>query len=445
LRFGLGDIPYQCQDGQCEAQHDIAGASGSGGGGGGGMYSGGTEAVTVSSPGYSYEGPQSSVQYSYTAPYSFPYDFQTPGYTTNYFNNIAAYQTPAVEAVTVSAPAPPAPQEVQAYYQTPPFNIQTPGYSPNYFDNIAAYQTPAPLPVEEVTVSAQQPQPVQVQTNYQTPPFNIFAPTYPPDYFSQPQTEAVTVSNFKIPDPVQVQLREPPAPVFTPWAFEGWTPKIPTDQPDPKKKPAGNPSSPRGMPTGGGASGGGGGQQQQKPPQQTFNIGQQQPQQQQQQLSPAQLAALLANNRALTPQQQAALQQQQPQLSPAQLAALMAANRGALSPQQQAALQQLSPAQLAALLQNPKLTPQQRAAVQQALAKKLAAPASAGGAGMSPAAAQKAAAVAASPFQSKAAVLPAILIGGVIVAYGVTHRREISKRVQVAYSSARRRVQRAIA
>ena len=315
------------------------------------------------------------------------------------------------------------PIDTTAFWNQTAPPITTPTLTPNYFGNQAVASTPPAPQTEAVTVTAQPPPPVQVQTSSTSTPAPITTPTFTPNYFGNqvqapespppapaPQTEAVTVTAQR-PTPVEVQtspFSTPSGPITTP----AFTPNYFGNQVQPN-----SPQAPKPQPSGGGSKGGGGsgGGPQPKPPQQ-------QPQK---------------------PLQQTINFTQQPALTPAQLAALAAANRGQTTPAQQSALQQLTPAQLAALLKNPNLTAAQRAAVQQALASKLQQPTYAGGGGMTPAAAQKAAAAAASPFQASAAILPIILIGGVMAAYAATHP-EFSKKVQVAYSSAKRRVRRAI-
>lgn len=291
------------------------------------------------------------------------------------------------------------------------FNNYTPGYTSNYFQNTYDNQNQA---TESATVSAQ-PDPQQVQPPDipdHTPQwyfdqiaiFEQQQAEYWQNFFNQGmqnQTESATVS-FQPPDPQQAQA---PAYLDNPYGGPVQTDYLLPDfgsmlGPD-KKAPAGGGGGGAKAPAGGG-SGSGGGQakpEQQKPVVQNFNF---------------------------------------PKTGNSILPFL---NQGQVTPQQQAALSALTAAQLAALLKNPNLTPQQKAAVQQALANKLAAPLSAGGAGMSPAAAAKAAAAAASPFQAKAAVLPAILIGGVLAAYAVTHKKDIA----VTYASARRRVRKVFA
>lgn len=285
-------------------------------------------------------------------------------------------------------------------------NIGTGGFTPNYFANLEAAQTPAALPVESVTVEADaQPQEVAEPTFSPAPA--ITTPGFTPNYFdnlaAQSNVESVTVTAPAAPEPQLVQAPNiPPIGLPTFWPGTILYPDLP-DGPTPAK-PKAVPKSPGGGSVGGAGAGISPPQKPQQPLQQVLNLGQ--------------------------------------QLTPAQLAALLAANRGQVTAAQQAALAQLTPAQLAALLQNPNLTAAQKAAVQQALAQKLQQPVSAGGAGLTAAAAQKAAAAAASPFQGKAAILPAILIGGVFAAYAITHRHEISKQVKVSYAAAKRHVRR---
>ena len=323
-----------------------------------------------------------------------PYQIQTPSLTPNFGSpNITPglSQLPSLsgqtEAVTVNAAG--SPQQVT-----------TPSFSPG-FGSPTQINTSMPALTEAVTVNAT-PSPQQVQSpsfsgwTFNNPVFSpaALSPTLSPA--ASPGVEAVTVEATRSPTPYQVttptfspRFGNPDInPADFPLPFLPQSGAMPPPQQQPTKKPKLPSGSSGGMP----------------PPKVPQPPKQQQP----------------AVTRA---------QQQQPAVTPAQ----------------QAALNKLTPAQLAALLNNLALTPAQRAAVQQTLAAKQGAArqvAAGGGSAAQQAAAAKAAGLPApaSPLQPSALVVPLIIAAGVATAWGLTHRQQVT----TSYRSAVRRVRRVI-